>query len=168
MGEQRGGKNEIDGFISDGQGVTPIVFSGDVVDLASVAGSKEFEALAIKVAAAPIQHLLVNINSYIAAGEGFVFKPVVAEMMRKPATTATYIQNMGVQAAKAGEKCVEPKIFCVTQIINMIGKDTIGCADSDSQMIGRNVGEFLENMAGNKINDIEQTFDDGVIGETGG
>lgn len=126
------------------------------------------KALAIKVAAAPIQHLHVNINSYIATGEGFVIEPVVAEMMGKPAATTTDIENLGVQAAKPGKKCVEPKIPGVIQIINMIGKDTIGRTDSDSQMIGRNAREFAKNMAWYEIKDIEQAFNYGFIGETGG
>src|SRR5450432_2771845 len=155
MCEQRSRENEIDGPISDGQGVGQIVYSGHIVDLAHVAGSMEFKALAIKVAAAPIQHLLVNINSDIPASECFLFEPVVPEMMGKPAATTTYIQNVGVQAAKSGKKCVKPKICCLVQIINMIRKDTIGHANSDPQMIGRNVGEFFERMARHEINDIE-------------
>src|SRR5450432_3493892 len=107
MCEQRSRENEIDGPIGDGQDVGHIVFFGHVVDLAHVAGPIKFETLGIKVIAAPVQHLLVNINSYVAASECFLVEVVVPEMMGKATATATYIQNVGVQAAKPGKKCVE-------------------------------------------------------------
>jgi hypothetical protein len=88
----------------------------------------EFKALAVKVAAAPVQHLLVNIDSYIPAGECFVFEFVVPEMLGKPAATTTDIQNVRVQAAKPGKKCVQPKIPSLVQIKHLIRKDAIADA----------------------------------------
>jgi hypothetical protein len=95
-----------------------------------------------------------------------VFEFVVPEMLGKPAATTTDIQNVRVQAAKPGKKCVQPKIPSLVQIKHLIRKDAIADAHSDSQMIGRKVGEFFKHVARYKIDEIEQTFNNGVIGET--
>ena len=78
-----------------------IRFSGHVVGFASVARAMELKPVDVKVAAAPIQHLIININANISPGELFLLEPVVSKMLRKATAAAAYVHKMGIRAAQS-------------------------------------------------------------------
>jgi hypothetical protein len=101
VSEQRGREDEIDRLIADWQYIIYISFPGYVISFANVVRPMELKSLAVKVAAAPVQHLVINVNAYISAGEHILLEPVVPKMLRKAPAAATNVQETRIQPAQS-------------------------------------------------------------------
>ena len=142
--EQRGRKDEIRARILQGKFVVSAGSPFCVIGFAAMLGAMEFEARAIEIRAAPIQHFFVDINSNVFSGECFILELIVSQWMGKSPAAAANVHNRGIKPEQARMKGVGPEIPGLVQVKYLVCEEAVPNAHSDTHVIGWNSREFLE------------------------
>jgi hypothetical protein len=127
-------------------------------------GTVEFEARAVEIRPAPIQHFFVDIDSDVSPGKCFVLELIVPQRMSESPATAADVHDGGIQAEQAGMERVRPEIASFIQIKNLVGENPVSHAHTYTQVVRRDSRKFLVHTVRQQVEGIHNHFEKRVVG----